>query len=128
MMVFAPISVGELFDKITILRVKAKRIDGEEKINNVVKELDELQKIAPPMSSVSSDVEEMIDELYAVNANLWDIEEGKRDCERRKCFDSTFIELARQVYIQNDRRAKLRRLISSAFGSAIIEEKSYKAY
>jgi hypothetical protein len=94
----------------------------------VLKELGELEKIAPPQPTIPAGVGEMVDELFTVNARLWDIEEGKRDCERRKCFDSSFIELARQVYIQNDRRAKLKRSINEAFGSAIIEEKSYSAY
>ena len=67
-------------------------------------------------------------ELEAVNAALWDIEEGKRDCERRKDFGAPFVALARRVYIENDRRAALKRQINLAAGSELVEEKSYRPY
>jgi hypothetical protein len=66
--------------------------------------------------------------LEAVNAALWDIEEGKRDCERRKDFGPAFVDLARKVYIENDRRAALKRRINEAAGSDLVEEKSYRPY
>jgi ADP-heptose:LPS heptosyltransferase len=124
--VLIPVSAGELIDKITILRVKAVRIDPAKR-PNVAKELALLETAAQDLSKTSG-IEGLAAELEAVNARLWDIEEGKRDCERRSDFGPGFVDLARAVYIENDRRAALKRRINEAAGSELIEEKSYRPY
>lgn len=126
MPILAPISAGELVDKITILEVKAERIDPAKR-PNVLKELELLRAIAA-RELPSDDVRTLADQLRAVNAALWDIEEGKRDCERRGDFGLEFVELARAVYIENDRRAAIKRAINETVGSDIVEEKSYRPY
>jgi hypothetical protein len=128
MMVTAPISVGELFDKITILRVKRARLADPAKRANVAFELDQLEALAREAVPPSDALAALIDALQDVNAALWDIEDGKRDAERRQVFDDTFVALARQVYLRNDERAALKRRINVLTGSAIVEEKSYGDY
>jgi hypothetical protein len=126
MAILAPISAGELVDKITILEVKAERIDPAKR-PNVLRELNLLREIAGrelPQDAVRP----LAEELRTVNAALWDIEEGKRDCERRADFGPGFVELARAVYRENDRRAAVKRAINEAVGSEIVEEKSYRPY
>ena len=127
-MISVPISAGELLDKITILRIKLKRLGDEAKRQNVAHELRLLEGIADQELRTKADYGPLFEELLEVNARLWDIEEGKRDCERRKVFDEGFIRLARAVYIENDRRAVLKRQLNELLGSAIVEEKSYADY
>ncbi|MET0338477.1 MAG: DUF6165 family protein [Caulobacter sp.] len=128
MAIMAPISAGELVDKITILRVKAERIGDPAKEANVRKELALLEAIAAEALTDASELANLTAQLQAVNAALWDIEDGKRDCERRQDFGPQFVGLARSVYIENDRRAAIKRSINAAAGSDIVEEKSYKPY
>lgn len=119
-----PIAIGELIDKITILQIKAERIADAAKRANVLRELDALQAVRgalpcpPPLPHLERD-------LAATNAALWDIEDRLRACERAGDFGAGFVELARSVYRMNDQRAALKRRISEAAGSAIVEEKSY---
>jgi hypothetical protein len=127
MPILIPVSAGELIDKLTILRVKAARIDAS-KLANVKKELALLAAAADKELGGVPEIEPLAAELEAVNAALWDIEEGKRDCERRKDFGPAFVDLARKVYIENDRRAALKRRINEAAGSDLVEEKSYRPY
>ncbi|KQZ04023.1 hypothetical protein ASD21_19645 [Caulobacter sp. Root1455] len=128
MPILAPVSAGELIDKITILRVKAARIGDPAKEANVKAELALLEATAARAFPPSSELEELVAQLTEINAALWDIEDGKRDCERRQDFGPTFVALARRVYIDNDRRAAVKRQINSLVGSEIVEEKSYKPY
>lgn len=128
MSILAPISAGELVDKITILRVKAARIGDTAKEANVRKELALLEATAARELPASAEIDRLTAELAEVNGALWDIEDGKRDCERRKDFGEAFVKLARAVYIENDRRAAIKRAINEAAGSEIVEEKSYGAY
>ena len=128
MSILAPISAGELVDKITILRVKAQRIDDPAKEANVQAELALLEATAAIELRTSPELERLTAELTEINAALWDIEDGKRDCERRQDFGPDFIALARRVYMDNDRRAALKRSINMLVGSEIVEEKSYKPY
>ena len=126
-MIMIPVSAGELIDKITILRVKAERI-APEKRPNVLRELRALESVAAEQVPPSPDLHGLTAELQGVNAALWDIEEGKRDGERRGDFGPGFVELARSVYRENDRRAAIKRRINDLLGSEIVEEKSYAAY
>ena len=124
MLIHIPVSAGELIDKITILRVKAERITVAKK-PNVIRELRLLEATLARELPPSPELAALTGRLAEVNARLWDIEEGKRDCERRGAFDAEFIELARSVYIENDRRAAIKRQINEITGSEIVEEKSY---
>ncbi|MFT4251124.1 MAG: DUF6165 family protein [Caulobacter sp.] len=128
MSILAPISAGELVDKITILRVKAVRIGDPAKEANVRKELALLEGIAAEKLVPSAELDRLTAELTEINAALWDIEEGKRACERTQDFGPEFIQLARRVYLDNDKRAAVKRQINSLSGSEIFEEKSYKQY
>jgi hypothetical protein len=128
MSILAPISAGELVDKITILRVKALRIGDPAKEANVRKELALLEATAREHLPVTAELERLTAELTEINAALWDIEDGKRDCERRQDFGEDIVALARRVYIDNDKRAAIKRAINAAAGSEIVEEKSYKPY
>lgn len=123
-----PVSAGELIDKITILRVKAERIGDPAKEANVRKELALLEDVCVQTIGAVAGLDPLTAELFAVNAALWDIEDGKRDCERRQDFGPAFIALARSVYIENDRRAAIKRRINDLTGSDIVEEKSYQPY
>lgn len=126
MALLAPISAGELIDKITILRVKASRI-AQDKRANVRHELQLLEALAA-RELAAFDLAALTEELTAINSGLWDIEDGKRDCERRGDFGPAFVALARAVYIENDRRAAVKRRINDVAGSDIVEEKSYAPY
>lgn len=126
--VVAEISVGELIDKITILQLKTKHITNEAKLKNIRKELDILQTTRNKHVPQSEKLDEITQELYNVNAQLWDIEDDCRDKEREKQFDDDFIQITRSVYITNDKRCALKRKINLLCGSNLIEEKSYAAY
>jgi hypothetical protein len=124
----APVSPGELIDKLTILQIKSRRIGDAAKLANVRLELDVLTQCwkRSPWGTANVAAEEAA--LLAVNERLWDIEDRIRDKERARTFDAGFIELARSVYIENDERAAIKKRINSALGSTIVEEKSYAAY
>ncbi len=127
MSVKIPVSIGELFDKVSILENKAVQIKDTKKLENIRKEYLLLRKLALKLDQ-RFEKDTHYKKLKKINQALWDIEEGKRECERKKDFGSTFVHLARQVYIQNDNRAKAKRAINKKYGSDIIEEKSYKKY
>jgi hypothetical protein len=120
----APISIGELIDKITILTIKVAKITDPLKIENVIKELIQLRAIADKLEA-PLELNVYYTQLLMVNQDLWDIEDKKRDHEKRQLFNDEFIQLARNVYIKNDIRAKIKRDINVLLGSLIIEEKSY---
>jgi Family of unknown function (DUF6165) len=126
-LILLPASFGELFDRITILQIKAERID-EAKRANVAKELGLLLNVADEVLAGRESCDDLVRQLKSVNGELWDIEDGKRDCERRQIFDDRFIRLARAVYIKNDQRAAIKRRINEVLGSGIVEEKSYDSY
>ena len=119
MPILAPISAGELIDKITILRVKAQRIGDPAKEANVRKEMALLEATALSHIPPSAEMERLTAELMTVNAALWDVEDGKRDCERRQDFGPEFIRLARAVYFENDERARIKKDLNLALGSAL---------
>ena len=120
-----PGSIGELFDKITILEIKAARINEPAKLRNVTRELGLLRAIDAQFGSPSADQVLLIAELKRINEKLWDIEDAIRDCERRQDFGAEFISLARSVYKTNDLRAALKLQLNVLLGSDIVEEKSY---
>ncbi|ALG75516.1 hypothetical protein VY88_28315 [Azospirillum thiophilum] len=128
MPILAPVSWGELLDKITILDIKAERIADADKLANVRREREALVAVAAQADTARAEVAALIDELRAVNTTLWEVEDEIRDCERAKDFGPRFVELARQVYHTNDRRAALKRELNALLGSELVEEKSYQAY
>lgn len=124
-MIEVPISWGELVDKITILEIKAERIDDPKKLANVTRELWLLNR---KLSPVAQQVLRLKLRLKDVNTKLWDIEDQIRDCEREQDFGPRFVELARAVYVTNDQRADVKREINFALSSELVEEKSYRPY
>jgi hypothetical protein len=120
--------VGELLDKLTILEIKTERIDDPEKLQNVERELKLLRSAWKQNIVSDSDLGPLVEELKAVNDRLWIIEDEIRLRELDQVYDDRFIELARSVYIENDRRASLKRRINMITGSDLIEEKEYPAY
>ena len=122
------LSVGELLDKISILQIKAERIVDPSKLENINKELDVLMSLWRDSAYSNNNLESETNELKAINEELWAIEDKIRDKERNRVFDKGFIELARAVYITNDKRADIKRIINSKTGSELIEEKSYSDY
>jgi hypothetical protein len=119
---------GEFLDKLTILEIKSERMGDPAKLANVRRELELLRETwaASPLSV--RDSTGLVAQLKQVNEALWEIEDAIRDKEAAKAFDGEFIELARSVYITNDRRAAIKRQLNLALGSDILEEKSYRSY
>ena len=124
MEILAPISLGELYDKISILEIKLDKITDENKLSNISTELNKLNAIAEK-HPIESDI---YLRLKRVNFFLWEIEDDLRKREKDKRFDGFFIHLARSVYVTNDERAVIKREINEQYGSQIIEEKSYEKY
>lgn len=130
MLIEAPISLGELIDKITILEIKVISIDDQAKLKNVTHELSILNRKVESLldSAGQQKLSPLKQRLKDINQELWIIEDDIRDCEYVKDFSDKFIQLARAVYVTNDKRAKVKKDINLAFGSELIEEKSYKEY
>jgi hypothetical protein len=125
----APVSPGELIDKITILEIKQERIKDADKIKNVNVELELLETLwGGSIYESTALVAKKRAELKAINEELWVIEDDLRLKESKAEFDQEFIELARSVYFTNDRRASVKREINVSVGSNLIEEKSYQDY
>ncbi|MGO1462598.1 MAG: DUF6165 family protein [Marinobacter sp.] len=123
-----PVSFGEVLDKITILEIKSERIKDEAKVRNVQLELNELSATWNDAVKDQSAIADLRKQLKAVNEELWVIEDDIRDEEAAQDFGSRFIELARAVYVTNDKRAALKKDINLALGSRFVEEKSYQDY
>ena len=128
MLINIPVSVGELIDKITILEIKKIKIKDKNKLLNVNKEYKYLKEILRKKIKISLKIKNEILALKRINLKLWNIEDKKRKAEKNKKFDSAFIKYARNVYIYNDIRAKIKHNINVLAGSKIIEEKSYSRY
>lgn len=126
--ILVPVSFGELLDKIAILQIKSERMSDEAKLANVRKELDALDATWARHPASQIDITELRAKLKAVNERLWVIEDDIREKERAQAFDEGFIRLARSVYFENDERARIKREINLALGSAYVEEKSYANY
>jgi len=123
-----PVSWGELIDKITILEIKAARLTSAAALQNVRRELAQLNEKTLPLGDMSQEVAPLKVDLTRVNEALWEIEDKIRDKEAAKAFDAEFIELARSVYVTNDKRAALKRQINQLLASELVEEKGYAAY
>ncbi len=122
------ISIGEFWDKITILQIKADRIKDKDKLVNITKELNQLVNHWEKSSHNEIEINEELKNLRHINEQLWDIEDDIRDKEQAQEFDDVFVELARSVYFTNDKRAEVKKEINKKMGSSLVEEKSYKEY
>ena len=123
-----PVSPGEVLDKITILEIKSERMSDPEKVVNVRVELALLQETWKEFIRDDEVIRGLHAQLKEVNEALWEIEDDIRDKERAKEFDQRFIELARAVYVTNDRRSRVKKELNLHLGSEIVEEKSYQDY
>lgn len=122
-----PVSLGELIDKITILEIKQDKIKDSEKNKNITFELNLLNDKLNSFPS-NNELVDLKNKLKEVNTELWDIEDQIRICEKRNNFDREFINLARNVYITNDKRFEIKNKINKKFSSDIQEVKSYEEY
>ena len=126
--ILTEISAGELLDKISILEIKLDKIKDKESLVEINKEYESLNKTKNSNLNLTEDLKKLINKLKEINMKLWRIEDEKRTCEKNKDFGKNFIELARQVYFNNDRRAKIKSEINKILGSNIKEVKQYVSY
>jgi len=123
--ILAPVSIGELIDKITILEIKKQNMEGS-KLQNVEKELSSLKNTIKRIQlKIDND---LFEKLKIINQTLWLIEDKIRVKESKQEFDQGFIDLARSVYKQNDKRALIKKEINYKYNSDLVEEKTYKKY
>ncbi len=126
--ILTEISAGELLDKISILEIKLDKIKDKESLIEVTKEYESLKKTKNSNIQITTDINNLSNQLKEINLKLWTIEDKKRICEKNHDFGKTFIELARNVYLNNDKRAKIKSDINRLLGSNIKEIKKYADY
>ena len=126
--ILTEISAGELLDKISILEIKLQKIQDKNNLDEIKKEYNILIKIQNSSIEFTDKIKNLFKEIKEVNINLWEIEDKIRICEKNKDFGKNFIELARQVYFNNDKRAKIKLEINEILGSNIKEVKQYASY
>jgi len=123
--ILTEISAGELLDKISILEIKLDNIKDREKLVEINKEYKSLVETRKSNIEINENLQKLINQLKEINFKLWNIEEKKRICEKNSDFGKNFIQLSRSVYINNDKRAKIKSDINKLLGSNIKEVKSY---
>ena len=126
--ILTEISAGELLDKISILEIKLDKIKDKGSLIEINKEYTSLSETKNSNISITKDLENLTKQLKETNRKLWSIEDKKRMCEKNKDFGKNFIELARSVYLNNDKRAKIKSEINKLLGSNIKEIKKYINY
>ena len=126
--ILTEISAGELLDKISILEIKLVKINDKESLLEINKEYNSLKETQNSNIKLTKNVENLIKELKEVNLKLWDIEDNKRICEKNKDFGKVFVDLSRNVYLNNDKRARIKSEINKLLGSNIKEVKQYVNY
>ena len=126
--ILTEISAGELLDKISILEIKLVKINDNESLLEINKEYNSLKKTQDSNIKLTKNLENLIKQLKEVNLKLWDIEDNKRICEKNKDFGKVFVDLSRNVYLNNDKRAKIKSEINKLLGSNIKEVKQYVNY
>jgi len=126
--ILSEISAGELLDKISILEIKLKKIEDKNNLKEIKKEYKILQKIQNSSIKFDDKITKLFDSIKKVNIKLWNVEDNLRICEKNKDFGKTFIEHARNVYLYNDKRAKIKSDINKILGSNIVEIKKYVNY
>lgn len=125
--ILTPVSIGELIDKITILQIKAERIEDPSKLANVRTELAGLLPLWQPLEDDAPMLATLRGELKAINEQMWGIQDGLRGKEAAQQFDDEFIRLARGVHSSNEARINVKNTVNRLAGSRFIEEKQYKA-
>ena len=123
-----PASIGELFDKITILEIKKSKIKDKNKLLFINKELNLLKKVVKSKKINTRSLSSLVKKLKNVNLKLWNVEDKLRKFEKNKQFKKDFINYARKVYYTNDKRATLKNEINLKTNSIISEVKSYEKY
>ena len=123
--ILTEISAGELLDKISILEIKLDNIKDKDKLIEINKEYKSLEEAKKSNIKISENLEKLVNQLKEINLKLWNIEEQKRLCEKNSDFGKNFIQLSRNVYLNNDKRAKVKSDINKLLGSNIKEVKSY---
>ena len=123
--ILTEISAGELLDKISILEIKLDNIKDKDKLIEINKEYKSLVETKKSNIEISENLEKLVNQLKEINLKLWNIEEQKRLCEKNSDFGKNFIQLSRNVYLNNDKRAKVKSDINKLLGSNIKEVKSY---
>ena len=123
--ILTEISAGELLDKISILEIKLDNIKDKEKLVEINKEYKSLEETRKSNIEITENLQKLINQLIEINLKLWNIEEEKRICEKNEDFGNNFIKLSRNVYKNNDKRAKIKSDINKLLGSNIKEVKSY---
>ncbi len=126
--ILVEVSVGELLDKISILEIKKEKIKDSDKLIFINDEYLVLTKQLDENITLKDDLKKLYEELKAINAKLWDIEDKKRMCEKNSDFGENFIKLSRDVHFLNDDRAKIKLAINNKTGSKIKEIKQYTNY
>jgi hypothetical protein len=126
MIIECEISLGELVDKLSILKIKLQKIEDPKKLIHIKKEESVLSKKLQSLNLEG--VEEHLESLIGINSILWKVEDDIRDLEHAQIFDQSFVALARKVYITNDERFKRKNLINTTYKSGLQEVKSYKFY
>ena len=126
--ILSEISAGELLDKISILEIKLEKIKGKANQEEINKEYKILKEVKDSSIEVTEKLKILFREIKEVNLNLWNIEDKLRICEKNKDFEQTFIELARGVYLNNDKRSKIKLEINNILDSNIREIKQYANY
>ena len=121
-------SAGELLDKISILEIKRERVKDKTNLEEIDKEYKILKKVQNSDIEITEKLKTLFKEIKEVNLNLWNIEDKLRICEKIKDFGQTFVELARGVYLNNDKRSKIKSEINKILGSNIREIKQYVNY
>jgi len=124
--ILTPVSIGELIDKITILEIKAERIDDAAKLANVRTELDGLLPLFARQRASQPALDALKQTLKTINERMWDIQDQLRDKEAAQQFDDAFVQLARGVYRTNGERVQVKNEINRVAGSALVEEKQYQ--
>ena len=126
--ILAEVSIGELFDKISILEIKQEKIKDPEKLKFIVNEHSILKEQLDKNVKSDEKLNNLFKSLKEINSKLWIIEDDKRQCEKDKIFKEKFIKLSRDVHFLNDDRAKIKLEINNHTGSKIKEIKEYTNY
>ncbi len=126
--ILVEVSVGELFDKISILEIKKDKIQDIEKLKFIIDEYNILKEQMINNIKTNEKLNSLFDNLKDINSKLWVIEDDKRLCEKNSDFGEKFIKLSRDIHFLNDKRASIKLEINNQTGSKIKEIKEYTSY
>lgn len=124
MKIVCPVSLGEIIDKITVLRIKQNFINDSKKLNNISNELNCLSELISNITN--KELDELTQELQSINQKIWNDIDAIKQMEKKQCFDVRFIELSRNIYKNNDARFLIKNRINETFGSDIKEQKNFE--